>query len=938
MFINNLAYEASAGSGKTFMLVVRYLSLLYKGAAPSKILALTFTNKAAYEMQERIVLTLEELESRGELDEIVKLTGLSREHLLAERKKILDVFLNANTKIMTIDKFFSQILRKFSLYASLMPDFSTMSSQHELKLLSRFLKEVSVAGKKETLITLSLQSNKRLNDIFALLDEFYIKQNELKHLRFEKQDFWQYELEAMDSFEALKSLVENSESASSTAKNSVEAENFEELMAKSWIGRESLNYRTFSKCYVPEMDIHLAKINESIKNQNRAKEQNFFYALNELVDIYKKSKEALYSDDSELSFNDVTVLVYYLLKERVESEFLYFRLDSQIEHMLLDEFQDTSILQYEILKPLIEEIVSGEGVFNEGSFFFVGDVKQSIYRFRGGVSALFGEVARECNTHVEPLLTNYRSQKEVIEFVNATFIDKIKNYAPQKVRPEAQNGYVEIIQNDALLEEVITQVKRLISLGADVNEIAVLCATNGDGEAIKEELQAEEIEVVTETTTKLINQKSVKALLEYLKYLYFGEEIYKHNFFALVNQEVRAIQRVDFTQNKLLGIVQKAIKEYELFSDYFHLVRFLNVVASQSDIEALLFEYERLDVSAAASDLRGVRVLTIHKSKGLEYEHVIVMDRLKKAPPARDAIIYEYENITLQNVYLRTKGRDTLDEEYANALVKEKALVREDSLNALYVAFTRARENLFVILKSKDSAFELLDLACGKSGELAPQGHLSLRSGTCGNKEIISTCAESVSEEVLLGCQENFKPLEYKALYYGTQSDILALEESTEEDFKAINFGLAMHYMLEMLGEFKVQNIPHAKDMMLNKYGKLLEEEEVEDIQKRVTMLLNSKEFMELVDGKCYREKAIRHKNNLRYIDLLVQKDVPKEPLSLFSCGMWNVLDYKSSNAYAEHHIKQVNYYVKAIEAITSDEVKGYICYLLENEVKIVQL
>ncbi len=73
-----------------------------------------------------------------------------------------------------------------------------------------------------------------------------------------------------------------------------------------------------------------------------------------------KSKQALYTDDSELSFNDVTVLVYYLLKERIDSEFLYFRLDSQIEHMLLDEFQDTSILQYEILKPLIEEIVSGK--------------------------------------------------------------------------------------------------------------------------------------------------------------------------------------------------------------------------------------------------------------------------------------------------------------------------------------------------------------------------------------------------------------------------------------------------------------------------------------------------------------------------------------------------------------------------------------------------
>jgi len=95
MFINNLAYEASAGSGKTFMLVVRYLSLLFKGADVSKILALTFTNKAAYEMQERIVLTLEELESRGELDEIANVTGFSKEYLLQNRKKILDDFLNS---------------------------------------------------------------------------------------------------------------------------------------------------------------------------------------------------------------------------------------------------------------------------------------------------------------------------------------------------------------------------------------------------------------------------------------------------------------------------------------------------------------------------------------------------------------------------------------------------------------------------------------------------------------------------------------------------------------------------------------------------------------------------------------------------------------------------------------------------------------------------
>jgi len=904
MFINNLAYEASAGSGKTFMLVVRYLSLLFLGAQPSKILALTFTNKAANEMQERIVATLEELECRGELDEIVKVTELSREYLLANRQRVLGEFLNSHTKIMTIDSFFTQILRKFSLYASLMPDFSTFSSQHELKLLSRFLKEVSVAGKKETLITLSLASNKRLSDIFFLLDEFYIKFQELKDIEFKKQDYLQFEKLAISYMYELKKIVESSEAASKTAVKSVQAESFDELCSKAWIERESLNYSTFSKCFTPVMDDLLLKIKEAIKEQNRAKEQNFFFALKELVDIYAKSKKALYMDDSELSFNDVTYLVYEILNLIDDSEFLYFRLDSQIEHILLDEFQDTSILQYEILKPLINEITSGKGVFDNGSFFFVGDVKQSIYRFRGGVSALFDVVEKQNGTHVEKLLTNYRSQKEIVEFVNSVFEQKIKNYTKQLAREEANSGFALVVQNDEVLQEVITQVQRFLELGADINEIAVLCATNGDGEEIKQALHAKNIDVVTETTTKLINQKSVKAILEYLKYLYFKQDIYAYNFFALISQEVRPIKNVDFNKAKILNVVKSVIDEFGLFSDDFNQIRFLNEISKYSDIEALLFEYERLEAGAAASELSGVRVLTIHKSKGLEYEHVIVMDRLKKAPPARDAIIYEYDGITLKNIYLRIKGRDAVDMEYANALAKEKSLVREDSLNALYVAFTRARENLVIVLKSKDSSFDILDLSPKSSGSLR--------------------CKKEFD---ILAPQIQFQTLEYKELYYGTQSDILEVEKIQDEDLKSINFGLAMHYMLEMLGQFEEKNISYAKDMMINKYGSILEDEEIEDIENRIRLLLKNEEFISLISGDLYREKAIRYKNNLRYIDLLVKN----------SSG-WSVVDYKSSASYFEHHIRQIDYYVKAIKEITGEKVEGYICYILENNIKIVRI
>jgi len=113
----HLAYEASAGSGKTFALVIRYISLLYKDAKPNSILTLTFTNKAANEMRERISTVLRELENenRGvELEEISRTTGLSKDEILTNRPKIYNNFLQSDLKISTIDKFFAQILRKFA--------------------------------------------------------------------------------------------------------------------------------------------------------------------------------------------------------------------------------------------------------------------------------------------------------------------------------------------------------------------------------------------------------------------------------------------------------------------------------------------------------------------------------------------------------------------------------------------------------------------------------------------------------------------------------------------------------------------------------------------------------------------------------------------------------------------------------------------------------
>ena len=903
MFKNKLAYEASAGSGKTFNLVVRYLSLLFMGASPSKVLALTFTNKAASEMQERIVLTLKELEDRDELGVISDVTGISKDEILKKKKDILEQFLNADVKIMTLDKFFAKILRKFSLYAGLMPNFTTFASQHEQKLFARFLDEISVAFKDETLIDLSLMMDKRVSDIFSLLNELYSKLAEIKKLSFEYAPYKEYEQKALDAFLKIRQAVLTCKDASTTVKNAVEGEVFEDILSKAWLSRDTLDYSTFKKCYQPFMDSDLRVIKENVELYMKAREQSFFSSLFTLLDTYVKSKKALAYEIAELGFDDISALVHELLSSRVDSDFLYFRLDSKIEHILLDEFQDTSVLQYEILRPLIKEITSGQGVHENGSFFFVGDVKQSIYRFRGGVSALFDFVKHDNDVEVEPLVVNYRSLKEVVEFVNSVFRERIKGYKDQSVKADAAGGYVEVVKSDDILQTTLFKLQELIALGADLNEIAILTATNGDGQEIETVLKDAKIDVVTETTTKLINQDVVKALIEYLKYLYFNEDIYKYNFFALLGREEFALAKVDVNALTLKEIVKDAIDRYALFDGEFHLLRFMGMLDNYQDIEQFIFEYERDDTTAAASDLNGVRVLTVHKSKGLEYEHVIVMDRLKKAPPSRAPIIYEYDGIVLRNIYLRMSGRDALDSSYAAALQKEKDLVQEDTLNALYVAFTRARENLFIIAKEKDSVFEPLDLSVVKQGAL----HV---------------------EEKKAQKKEEGKPLEYKALRYGIQTEILSVAKEEEDDQRAINFGLALHYHLEMMQDFTQESTQKAYSAMLNRYGNILDTDELQSIQRRVAMLLENEQFLKLTEGERYKEKGMLVKGELRYMDLLVKR----------ADGGYNIIDYKSSQSPSEHHVKQVLGYKKAVQEITSSPVNGYLCYIREDEVVIKEI
>ncbi len=905
-FYANFAYEASAGSGKTFALVIRYISLLYMGAKPESILTLTFTNKAANEMSARISTVLKELhlESRSaELSEIAKTIEVDKESLLVMRESILHNFLTADIKISTIDKFFAQILRKFSLHLGLMPDFSIEEKEDEEKFLKRFLSLVKQEGKYKELIRFSAYESKKLQSIFNFLERLYEKDGELVNISMKKGDLFAIESKLLALADSMRELFYACKSLSATGKKSLDFQSIEDVISKSWLCKESMEYWVFKKCYSPRADELLYEIKSLVKLYHDIKEGYFKEEYFSLYALYKRAKKQENIQTNLLKFNDVSYFVHQLLRGEIDSEFLYFRLDAKIEHLLLDEFQDTNVLQYNILEPIVDEISAGIGTKEFKSFFYVGDIKQSIYRFRGGAKELFHHTARRYGVQIEALKTNYRSKYQVVNFVNETFRDKITNYVDQISKDESKGGYISIDEREELLDAVVENVFMLLEEGVSQDDIAILTYANDAAFKIEEALLKEDstLDITTETSIKLINNPKVSAVIELIKYLYFREDLYKVNFLTAIGKGFD--EEIDFkiSIHKPLPImIREIIKHYKLHDRDENLLKLITLSCSYTDIESFLFECENINVDSPSKKSSGIRILTIHKSKGLEFEHVLVVDRFKKKNADKSSMVFEYEDIALKELYVKFDNRECVDEEYAGAKEKEKKLVSEDELNVQYVAFTRAKESLIICKKIKDSAFS----------------NLNLEASTYGELEVAEKRCEIEEKEAFV----------YEPVKVGTQEKTVS-EKEQKENIKAINFGLALHYMLEILKDFKVESLEEAYWAMKNRYEMLLQDGEAEQIKKRVAQVMYHDKFLSLVDGKCFKEQPISYLGELKQIDLLVEKE--DEVI---------VIDYKSSQTQQQAHIKQVAYYKEAMSKIVDKKILAYVCYVREEGIVLLSV
>ncbi len=906
-----MALKASAGSGKTFALSVRFLALLFKGANPSEILTLTFTKKATAEMKERIldylkILQKENLENEKEkeksqniLKELEEKYRLNPSFVQNRAQEIYQRFLNAEIRISTIDAFFQSILRKFCWFVGLSTNFEV---NEDAKVHQQQLNE----------IFLSALNNKQLEELSVFIAQClshdnYTSDSILERLRFLKNKLYLFDpnkkgpaFDEKGFLEKLRNLnqqIQSVETASDTAKKAIKCDDFRGFLNSSltWLEKKS-KYRFFKKFKdeIPTLESECEEIENDLKRYYEARESALFKKFPKFIQLYNKATSKIQA----LDFDAIKDKVHALLNgyEEMPAEFFYFRLDSKIAHILIDEFQDTSLNDYKILAPFIDEIKAGIGQAKwRRSVFFVGDVKQSIYGFRGSFSSLFESVSKDF--YHDNLPFNHRSSPLIINYVNTIFKKAYQNsptaYLEQKYpkassNNHARDGYVKVSlvadERELLLEQILQEAKNLLEHRIEPKDITLLCATNDDALEIKNYLQKNlsAIHPSTESSAKLsqfVESKIIKNALEYALAEEPYKPFYKHSVLKLagyLHDDAIALAGFNPKKESVAGFVWKVMELFELYGECAQIC--LELAVGCEDANEFLEKLEAKEIASFKAE--GAQIMTIHKSKGMQFPYVIVCERLGK-PKTNNSnqFLEEYSGTELTRLYYRMKNREVVDKDYARALDKEEAAKDHEETNVYYVAFTRAELGLVVVAKDKKGMREKLDLVPLEEGEIAP---------------VISSQEEPLSASVVI-----------KPHAYGEQVQEIEEESSDYEknnDQEAINFGIALHKGLEYQYAY---NIPKKSVLEYLNYHHGFYGLDYQALEESLELFENDAKIQALFKNLALRgEVAFLFEGVVSRIDVLLWD----KGQNLY------VLDYKSSQNYQQSHKAQVSHYAAFLQ------------------------
>ncbi len=450
----NCVIRASAGTGKTFRLAMRYIGLLARGEQPSSLLATTFTKKAAGEMLDRVMKFLALGATRPDM--LADLHKYATPTLTHQQCRELLILLVANLhrhNVLNIDKLFLRLASGFSLDLGVAPGWQLVDPEEDTNLRIQALSNMLAAGPTHdtlnSLINLSRGGNPSAvhTPILNALNVAYLKFLAAK----QELSPWQAlqpespPLTATQLSQAIKALRASAVDIPLTGKKTPMVA-FEKAIDKAELALSTGDWGgflsgglakplcneppyTFQKREIPDSiyEAYLPLIGHSLSVlRDQLLKANT--ALHQLLFSFNTHYNALKSSQGTFLFDDIPQLLLNLPYEGGRDH-IYYKLDARIRHILLDEFQDTSLQQFELLEPLITECLSSD---DGRTMFIVGDTKQSLYGWRGAEPALLGQVDQKLGidkSQVKDLAINFRSSPAVIDAVNTIFSDLSNNPA-----------------------------------------------------------------------------------------------------------------------------------------------------------------------------------------------------------------------------------------------------------------------------------------------------------------------------------------------------------------------------------------------------------------------------------------------------------------------------------------------------------------------------
>jgi len=1045
-----IVYNASAGSGKTFTLVKSYLETLFSSYQKDKfkhVLAITFTNKAVAEMKERILKNLKafadvRMLSNPEFfnDEyqmfaaICEHLGFTENQLHEKAVQVHDAILNnyAAFDVVTIDTFTHRIIRTFAYDLKLSQNFEVALDTQEV-LQEAINNVVAKVGEDETLtkflIDFAMQKADDDKSWDISLDLFNISkillnESEIKHVEALKDktfsDFKKLQKTLTTKIEeaekqaiaiAQKRLAIFDENGIKETDIKSVYQYFVKLSEGNFAVKFDLSWQTKlltgSTLYPKRVSGEVGSIIDAMQSniavdfeQTKKRYYEISFLKNfkknsvplSVINEVQKELKLLKEEQNILLISEFNDIISKEIKGQ-PAPFIYERIGERYHNYFIDEFQDTSQMQWGNLIPLTENaLVSEAKKGDRNSVMLVGDAKQAIYRWRGGKAEQFidlyeGGTPYYLKPEVENLDTNWRSYSAVIDFNNkffthlTSFFDsethqnlyKIGNCQNENTK---KGGYVEVsfVENETaeassiLYQEKVGEIiDKVRKNGFELADICVITRTRKDGIAIADFLTEKQIPIVSSETLLIDKSEAVQFIISLLHYLvnadnktakieclfflyhklkvevsenYFYNELLEENqndFFKILALKYHI--QFDYTLAETLPfyeLVEYIIKSFNLveksdaYVQYFldEVLQF--TLKKYTGIAGFLEHWEtkkdKLSIVAPEGN-NAVTLMTIHKSKGLEFPVVIFpyadMDIYKQIDPKVWFTLPAGEFDGFQEAYLSyNKDLAHFGDLGAQMYTQKQSELELDNINLLYVVLTRAKEQLYIISKAefdRDGVEKLNKFSGFLIHYLASIGKWKDDEMVYSFGDVKKQSPKTIIEKSAILPFTSSSRMDHN-LSVITKSGYLWDTHQQE----AIEKGNLIHLILSKI------NYQRDIDMVFQELkddGVLLEEQEV--LLKPVVMDLVltsaiSKYFKE--EYTIYNERVILDSDGNQIIpDRVVVKD-----------NKAVIIDYKTGEAEQKHH-QQLLKYAAALEEMNFEVTKKLLVYL-DKEISVEEV